>query len=142
MLPLEVLIMRSLLKFSLTMVIAAAVAMPVRAQSPEFPIMPVFTGAPAPARPPFRPLLPPQSRPRVPLRLRPVEPASVPVAPPRIVEPNRHKGAIVGAVIGIGVGALVGYTHPGPYMTRNEAKCWGALGFGILGGFVGHAFDF
>jgi hypothetical protein len=72
-----------------------------------------------------------------------VVPAPAPVIQPRIIQPSSHNGAIVGAVIGIGVGALVGYAAPSsPGQTRSEHACWGALGIGIMGGYFGHAFDF
>jgi hypothetical protein len=135
--------MRSMLIVSLAVAMAAAVATPAHAQSPEFRTMPVLGGPPVRVRPAFRPFVPPPSPPRAPLRLRPVEPAPRPVAQPRIVQPRTHKGAIVGAVIGIGVGALAGYAAPPtPGSTRSQRAGWGGLVFGAVGGGFGHTFDF
>jgi hypothetical protein len=74
-----------------------------------------------------------------------VTPPLFPGMPPRVViapRPRTGKGAVIGAVVGVGFGAIVGYVAPLTHLQRHDGAVLGAFAFGGLGGFVGHQFDF
>jgi hypothetical protein len=87
---------------------------------------------------------------------RPLVPARPPIFVPRVLgpmvpfpqrviiapRPRTGKGAVIGALIGAGAGAIVGYAAPLTHLTHRDGAVLGALSFGGLGGFVGHQFDF